>query len=86
MTAFIDTHREEFGVEPICRELQVAPSTYYAAKTRPPSGRSVSDTATSALIERVHKDNYGVYGIRKMHVELRRPVVLPRHRRAGKTR
>ena len=33
MTRFIDTHRERFGVEPICRELQVAPSSYYAARS-----------------------------------------------------
>ena len=48
------------------------PSTYYAAKTRPPSARSVSDAATSALIGQMHKDNYGVYGARKVHAEIRR--------------
>ena len=40
---FIEAHRAEFGVEPICRQLQVAPSTYYAAKARPASARAVSD-------------------------------------------
>ena len=39
MTRFIETHRERFGVEPICRELQVAPSSYYAARSRPLSAR-----------------------------------------------
>ncbi len=44
--AFIDDHKDRFGVEPICRVLtahgvQIAPSTYYARKTRPPSARSV---------------------------------------------
>ena len=34
MSMFIDAHRDEFGVEPICRALQVAPSTYYAVKAR----------------------------------------------------
>lgn len=52
--------------------LQVAPSTYYAAKTRPPSARSVSDAASTALIQRVHAGNYGVYGARKVHAELQR--------------
>jgi hypothetical protein len=36
---FIDDHKEELGVEPVCKELQVAPSTYYATKARPPSAR-----------------------------------------------
>jgi putative transposase len=75
--AYIDAHKGEFGVEPICRVLteagtQIAPSTYYAAKTRPPSARSVSDAATTAVIEKVHADNYGVYGVTKVHAELRR--------------
>ena len=43
MIAYIDGHRDEFGVEPICRVLQVAPSTYYAAKTQSPSARAVRD-------------------------------------------
>src|SRR5690606_39755670 len=51
---------------------QVAPSTYYAAKTRTPSRRSVTDAATTTLIEQVHAENYGVYGARKVHAELRR--------------
>jgi putative transposase len=69
---YIDAHRDEFGVEPICTELQVAPSTYYAYRARPPSARSVSDAATSALIADVHRVNYGVYGARKIHAELHR--------------
>ncbi len=40
VVAYIDVHRQEFGVEPICEVLQVAPSTYYAAKNRAPSLRS----------------------------------------------
>jgi hypothetical protein len=47
---FIDEKRSEFGVEPICRELQVAPSSYYAAKARPPSKRSSTDAATTEKI------------------------------------
>jgi putative transposase len=70
--AYIDLYRQEFGVEPICHVLQVAPSTYYAAKTRAPSLRSRTDEATTAKIRQVHADNYGVYGVRKMHAELNR--------------
>ena len=43
VTAFIDEHREEYGVEPICVLLPIAPSTYYAAKSRPPSPRALRD-------------------------------------------
>lgn len=72
MIAYIDAHKNEFGVEPICRELPIAPQTYYAAKTRPPSKRSVSDERTGADIRKIHTDNYGVYGARKVHAQLRR--------------
>lgn len=70
--AYIEANRDEFGVEPICTALQVAPSTYYATRSRPASARSVSDAATTAVIEGVHAANYGVYGIRKVHAELHR--------------
>ena len=74
---YIDQHREEFGVEPICTVLRqagmpIAPSSYYAAKIRPPSARSVADEQHRVVIRKVHKDNYGVYGVRKMHAELNR--------------
>jgi putative transposase len=52
--------------------VQIAPSTYYAAQTRPPSARSISDAAMTAAIRKVHADNYGVYGVTKVHAELRR--------------
>ncbi len=74
---FIDEHKSEFGVEPICRQLQVAPSTYYAAKSRPPSARSVADAELGEVIAAEHEANYGVYGARKMWKHLhrqRRPV------------
>ena len=68
---YIDAHKKEFGgVEPICEALQVAPSTYYAARSRPPSARSLSDAATAVLIAAVHAENYGVYGARKVHAQL----------------
>jgi putative transposase len=74
---YIDQHREEFGVEPICTVLRqagmpIAPSSYYAAKTRPPSARAVADQGHLEVIRAVHADNYGVYGVRKMHAELNR--------------
>lgn len=70
--AFIDAHRDQFGVEPICRLLQVAPSTYYATKTRAPSARSVTDAALGEVIVAEHAANYGVYGARKMWKHLHR--------------
>ena len=72
MTAFIDAHRGEFGVEPICRALQFAPSTYWSAKRRAPSARSVRDEQLKAEIARVHAENFGVYGAPKVWVQLNR--------------
>jgi putative transposase len=72
MIAYIDAHRGSFGVEPICRTLQVAPSSYYAARTRPPSARQVNDETLADIIGRVHRANFGVYGIRKVWKALRR--------------
>jgi len=69
---YIDAHRAEFGVEPICEVLQVAPRTYYAAKSRPPSARSVADAALSEVLVVEHAANYGVYGARKMWKHLNR--------------
>ncbi len=70
--AFIDGHRERFGVEPICRHLEVAPSTYYAAKSRPPSARRIRDDELKTTITELYDDNFQAYGVRKMHKELRR--------------
>lgn len=66
MTRYIDEHRASYGVEPICTTLQVAPSSYYAAKRRPPSARSVNDATLADIVGRVHRANFGVYGIRKV--------------------
>ena len=52
--------------------LQVAPSTYYARKSRPPSDRQRSDDALKVEIARIHEENYGVYGVRKIWRQLRR--------------
>lgn len=72
MHAFIDEQKSSFGVEPICQALAVAPSTYYAAKVRPPSARSVTDAALAETIGRVHAEHFGVYGVRKVWRTLRR--------------
>ncbi|MCI0543670.1 MAG: IS3 family transposase [Actinobacteria bacterium] len=69
MVDYIDGHREEFGVEPICGVLQFAPSTYYAAKTRPRSDRQISDEELKPELERIWKENYRVYGRRKLWTE-----------------
>jgi putative transposase len=74
---FIDAHRSRFGVEAICRTLTWAgtpasASTYYAAKRRPPSARSVRDAELTEEIRRIHQANYGVYGARKVWHQLRR--------------
>lgn len=75
--AFVDSQKEQHGVQPVLRALQgtpaqIAPSTYYAAKTRPASLRSRRDEDLAAMIERIHAENYGVYGARKIWHELRR--------------
>jgi len=72
---FIDAHREAFGVEPICAVLQIAPSTYYAAKSRPPSARSLTDATLKQRIATLHADNYDVYGAVKVWRALRREGV-----------
>jgi len=72
MTEYIDEHRARFGVEPICQALAIAPSSYYAAKVRPPSARSLRDEELKAGISRVHAANYAVYGVRKVWRQLRR--------------
>lgn len=72
MTRYIDVHKEEYGVEPICQILEVAPSTYYAAVSREPSARRLRDTELKAQIGRVHEDNYGAYGVEKVWRQLNR--------------
>jgi len=74
---FVDSQREQHGVQPVLQALegtpaQIAPSTYYAAKTRPVCARAVRDSELTELIEQIHADNYGVYGARKVWRQLRR--------------
>ena len=72
MTAFIDERREEFGVEPICACLPIAPSSYYAAKARPPSPRALRDEWLIAEIRRAYDASRRRYGPRKVWRQLRR--------------
>ena len=74
MAAFIDGHRNEFGVEPICKVLQVAPSTYYAAKRRQvaPSARAVRDAVLMQVLMALWVANRKVYGAHKLWKAARR--------------
>ena len=74
---FTAGHKARFGVEPICRVLTehgcpIAPSTYYDAASRAPSARARRDEQLKTTITRVHQDNYGVYGARKVWLALNR--------------
>jgi len=65
MTRYIDAHKGQFGVEPICRVLQFAPATYDAAREREPSQRAVRDEWLKGEMQRVYTDNRSVYGADK---------------------
>ena len=80
MIAFIDAHRAVHGVEPICKVLPIAPSTYraHAARRADPSkapARSRSDAELSLAIRRVWEENFQAYGVRKVWRQLRREGV-----------
>jgi putative transposase len=66
MVSFIDEHRGEHGVEPICSALQVAPSTYYAAKKRQPSQRALRDAILKNVLFVLWCTNRKVYGAHKL--------------------
>jgi putative transposase len=77
MIAFIDDHRGVHGVEPICKVLPIAPSTYRAhvAKRADParlSARARRDAALKIEVRRVFEENFGVYGVRKVWRQLKR--------------
>ena len=78
--AFVDEHREVYGVEPICRQVQIAPSTYYEHKARECnperlSERAKRDQQLEADIQRVWDENFGVYGVRKVWRQLLREAI-----------
>ena len=72
MVSFIDTNRDEFGVEPICDVLQVAPSTYYAAKKRVPSARQLRDAVMVPILVALWTANRKLYGAHKLWKAARR--------------
>jgi transposase InsO family protein len=77
MVAFIDDHRKAYGVEPICRVLPIAPSTYFRHKTqqRDPSRRSSRaqrDAVLRAIIQRIWNEHHQVYGPRKIWKQMGR--------------
>lgn len=76
MIAFIDEHRGDYGVEPICRILPIAPSTYYEHLAQrhdpsPLSSRAQRDRALKPEVMRVFSENFGVYGVRKVWRQMR---------------
>lgn len=77
MIAFIEEYRDAIGVEPICKQLPIAPSTFYdhiAKRANPDllSGRAKRDMTLKPEIERVWEQNYKVYGVRKVWHQMRR--------------
>jgi transposase InsO family protein len=77
MVAFIDAHREAYGVEPICEQLPIAPSVYYEHKRRQAEPERVPvrtrrDAEVMTKIVRVHEANFRVYGARKVWLQLNR--------------
>jgi len=73
---YIDSRKDRWGVEPICRVLQFAPSTYYAAKSRPPCARDVRDATLKVEIKRVYDASFdGCYGAKKAWKQLNREGV-----------
>jgi len=77
MVSFIDEHRGKYGVEPICQQLQIAPSTFYDHQTKRQdpdkrSARAKRDEALCVDVNRVFNDNYGVYGAKKVWRQMNR--------------
>jgi putative transposase len=72
---FISEHKGRWGVEPICRVLQVAPSSYYAAIRRPPSARRRRDKVLEEEIRRVWDEHRQVYGADKVWAQLNREAI-----------
>ena len=81
MIEFIDRHRDQYGVESICKQLPIAPSTYYECKAQEADparlpARMRRDGELKSEIARVHAANFGVYGVRKVWRQLQREDIL----------
>jgi putative transposase len=72
VSRYIDEHRGRFGVEPICRVLDVSASAYYQRASGPRSVRTVADERLLEVIRELHAANYYAYGYRKMWLALKR--------------
>ena len=81
MVAFIDAHRDSYGVEPICAEVPIAPSTYYEYKARQADparrpARAQRDEALAVEVKRVWEENFRAYGVRKVWRQLQRERIV----------
>lgn len=81
MAIFVDQHKEQYGVEPICRQIQIAPSSYYEhkARERDPDrlpDRIKRDKELESDIQRVWKNNFKVYGANKVWRQLLREGIV----------
>ena len=84
MFRYIEEHKDRFGVEPICRQLQIAPSTYYElrARERDPErvpARHRRDGQLCSQIQRVWQENFRAYGARKVWKQLNREQIPVAH-------
>jgi putative transposase len=70
VSAFIEKYRDRFGVELVCRTLEVSASAYYHRATGERSARSLEDERLTGKIRRLFKENYECYGVRRMHAAL----------------
>jgi putative transposase len=77
VSAFIDAHRDRFGVEPICQTLDVSASAYYERRTGRRSARAIEDERLLGRIREIHRANYYAYGSRRMWKALRREGEAP---------
>ncbi len=80
MTSFVDDHRDKYGVEPICAEIPIAPSTYYEQKAREVNpdrlpARAKRDAELEVEVRRVWEENFRVYGARKVWRQLNREQI-----------
>ena len=80
MTSFVDDHRKTYGVEPICAQIPIAPSTYYEQKAREANpdrlpARAKRDAELELEVRRVWEENFRVYGARKVWRQLNREQI-----------
>jgi putative transposase len=70
VSAFIDMHRERFGVEPICETLDVSASAYYERASGQRSARQIEDERLVSRVREVYEANFECYGYRRLHGQL----------------